>query len=70
MAVKPVVSGHATSGDWTQLLAGLASILVAGFAGPEPASRLRDRPDIFLLRIEDVFTPDAEPPLVAGEPPE
>jgi hypothetical protein len=27
-----VVSGHATSGDWTQLLAGLASILVAGFA--------------------------------------
>jgi hypothetical protein len=27
-----VVSGHATSGDWTRLLAGLASILLAGFA--------------------------------------
>jgi hypothetical protein len=27
-----VVSGQATSGDWTKLLAGLASILVAGFA--------------------------------------
>jgi hypothetical protein len=27
-----VVSGHATSGDWTRILAGLASILVGGFA--------------------------------------
>lgn len=27
-----VVSCHATSGDWTRLLAGLASILVGGFA--------------------------------------
>lgn len=27
-----VVSGHATSADWARLLAGLASILVAGFA--------------------------------------
>jgi putative transcriptional regulator len=25
---------------------------------------------IFLLRIEDVFTPDAEPPPVSGAPPE
>ena len=25
---------------------------------------------VFALRIEDVFTPDAEPPLPIGEPPE
>jgi hypothetical protein len=31
-ASSATVSGHTTPGDWTQLLAGLASILVAGFA--------------------------------------
>ena len=36
---------------------------------PEPAPRLRDRPGLH-LRIEDVFTPDAEPPPPADEPPE